>query len=172
MEHQQLTPLTALARGAVAGMVGTAAMDLLWYRRYRRGGGEDGLLDWEFSAGVEGYEDAAAPAQVGKRLAEGFLQKELRPETARSMNNAVHWATGALWGAVHGLAAGSGGGLRPGRGAATGATAWASSYAMLAPAGLYKPPWQYPRSVLWKDLSAHLVYGLSTGAAFAALAGR
>jgi hypothetical protein len=40
---------------------------------------------------------------------------------------------------------------------------------MLAPAKLYKPIWEYPRSVLWKDLSAHLAYGLGTGAAFRAL---
>ncbi len=42
---------------------------------------------------------------------------------------------------------------------------------MLAPAGVYKPLWEYPRGVLWKDLSAHLVFGLGMGAAFRALAG-
>jgi hypothetical protein len=173
MERQQLTPLAALGNGVLAGIVGTAAMDLLWYRRYKRDGGEDGLLDWEFSAGTESYEQAGAPAQVGKHLVEGFLQTELDPHTARSMNNAVHWATGIGWGTLHGLLAASATKEPPARyGLATGATAWFSSYALLAPAKLYKPMRQYPPSVLGKDLSAHLLYGLATGAAFRLLSRR
>jgi hypothetical protein len=35
--------LRNLAAGAIAGVVGTAAMDLLLYERYRRHGGKDGL---------------------------------------------------------------------------------------------------------------------------------
>jgi hypothetical protein len=167
MERQQPTPVAALGKGVLAGIVGTAAMDLLWYRRYRRAGGEDGLLDWEFSAGTESYEQAGAPAQVGKQLVEGFLQTELDPSTARSMNNVMHWATGLGWGTLHGLLAASGTKApRASYGLATGATAWAASYALLAPAKVYKPMREYPRSVLSKDLSAHLVYGLATGAAF------
>ena len=47
------TPLGALIRGVLAGAVGTVAMDLLWFYRYKRGGGESGFLDWEFSAGLD-----------------------------------------------------------------------------------------------------------------------
>ena len=43
---------------------------------------------------------------------------------------------------------------------------------MLAPAGIYKPISAYPPAVLWQDLSAHLVFGLATGIAFAALTGQ
>jgi hypothetical protein len=32
------TPLGAIGRGLVAGTVGSLAMDVLWYVRYRRGG--------------------------------------------------------------------------------------------------------------------------------------
>lgn len=173
MKCKQLTPLGALRNGVLAGIVGTAAMDLLWYRRYKRDGGEDGLLDWEFSAGTESYEQVGAPAQVGKRLVEGFLQTELESSTARSMNNAVHWATGIGWGTLHGLLVASAREEPRARyGLGTGALAWASSYALLAPAKLYKPMREYPASVLGKDLSAHLVYGLATGAAFRLLTGR
>jgi hypothetical protein len=42
-------------RGAIAGAVGTAAMDLVWYRRYRRGGGKDSFLRWEFGGDVVGW---------------------------------------------------------------------------------------------------------------------
>lgn len=173
MKSQHPTPLRALSNGVLAGIIGTAAMDLLWYRRYKRDGGKDGLLDWEFSAGTESYEQAGAPAQVGKQLVEGFLQTELEPSTARSMNNAVHWATGIGWGTLHALLAASAPKEPPARyGLATGALAWSASYALLAPAKVYKPMREYPASVLGKDLSAHLVYGLATGAAFRILSRR
>jgi hypothetical protein len=47
----------------------------------------------------------------------------------------------------------------------TGVVAWASSYALLGAAGVYKPIWEYPRETLWQDLSAHLLYGASTAVA-------
>jgi hypothetical protein len=43
---------------------------------------------------------------------------------------------------------------------------WGTSYVVLPAAKLYQPIWQYNYKVLAKDLSAHLVYGLTTGAAF------
>ena len=42
----KVTPLGAILRGLVAGAVGTAAMDVVWYLRYRRGGGKEKFLDW------------------------------------------------------------------------------------------------------------------------------
>ena len=169
MLKRKPTAIGALSRGALAGVAGTIAMDLLLYRRYKRDGGTDGLFDWEFSSGTESYEHAAAPAHVGKRIVEGYLQTELEPQTARSMNNAVHWATGVAWGLAHGALIGSVSSPRARYGLATGTLAWTGSYALLAPAGLYQPIWKYPAAVLAKDLSAHLVFGLGTGAAFRAL---
>lgn len=163
--------VTVVRNGVIAGIVGTAAMDLLWYRRYRRDGGQDGLFDWEFATGTEGYEDAGAPAQVGKRVVEGVLKTELEPGTARTMTNVVHWATGIGWGTLHAvLLASAKRQPQAAYGFATGASAWATSYAMLAPMKLYKPIWEYPAAVLGKDLSAHLVYGLGVGAASSVLA--
>ncbi|MCA1673149.1 MAG: hypothetical protein LC799_13430, partial [Actinobacteria bacterium] len=92
------TPLGALAQGVVAGAVGTAAMDLVMYRRYRRDGGAQSLLEWEFSAGLEGWEGAAAPAQVGRRVVEGVFHVELEPRWARLTNNVMHWGYGLGWG--------------------------------------------------------------------------
>jgi hypothetical protein len=62
--HRQ-TPLGALIRGIVSGAIGTAAMDMFLFSRYRRGGGERGLVEWESSAGMTSWEDAPAPAHVG-----------------------------------------------------------------------------------------------------------
>jgi hypothetical protein len=42
------------AIGAAAGALGTAAMDALWYARYRRGGGHGDFVGWETSAGLDG----------------------------------------------------------------------------------------------------------------------
>ena len=50
-----------------------------------------------------------------------------------------------------------------------GAGVWVQSYAVLVPAKLYKPMWEYDAETLWKDLSAHLVYGLATVTTFRVL---
>lgn len=165
------SPLGTVLRGVAAGAVGTLAMDLVWYARYRRGGGEDSFVDWEFSASTKSWEDAGAPAQVGKRVMEGLLQRELPDEAAAMTNNAAHWATGLGWGALYGLVAGSA--VRapsPAAGAALGAAAFATSYAVLPAAKLYRPIWEYDVKTLAKDLTGHLVFGLGTAALFRSLA--
>ncbi len=35
--------------------------------------------------------------------------------------------------------------------------------------GIYRPIWEYDRETLFKDLTAHLVFGLATGLAYRAL---
>lgn len=57
------TPVGAVVRGLVAGAFGTAAMDALLYKRYRRGGGSEGLKEWELSSDLSSWEQAPAPAQ-------------------------------------------------------------------------------------------------------------
>ncbi len=166
-----LKPLTAITLGAVAGVAGTAAMDALMYKRYTADGGDQGFLDWETAAGVDDYETAPAPAQVAKRLVEGYLLIELAPSTARLSTNVMHWATGVSWGVNHAIVVGSMSKRRSAYGLVTGMTAWTASYATLAPAKLYQPIWCYPADALLKDASAHAVYGLVTGTVFRLLAG-
>jgi hypothetical protein len=165
-----MTPLGAIARGLVAGAVGTVAMDLLWYWQYRRGGGESRFADWEFSAGLDNWDNAPAPAKVGKRLYEGLFQQELPAERAAFTSNVMHWGYGMFWGSLYGVLAGS---LRcpsVSVGLPFGAGVWISSYVILPVARLYKPMWEYDAPTLLKDLSAHLVYGTGTAGAFALLA--
>ena len=73
--------VTAAATGAVAGAIGTLAMDLVWFRRARSAGSDDGFAEWEFSGDTTGFDDAGAPAQVGKRAASA-VGAELAEETA------------------------------------------------------------------------------------------
>ncbi len=170
MSASNETPFGVILKGVTAGVMGTLAMDLVWYARYRRSGGEQSFAEWDLAAGVEDYENAPAPAQVGKRVVEGLFDTELDPKTARSMTNVVHWATGAGWGAAHGIVHGSIKAPSVPGGLVTGATAWLTSYATLAPTGIYKPMWEYDAVTLWKDLSAHLAFGLTTGIVFRILA--
>jgi hypothetical protein len=65
-------------------------MDLLQVARHRRGGGDDRLLAWEFSAGLTDWEQAPAPARTGKRVVEGVFQRRLLPERAGLVKNLMH----------------------------------------------------------------------------------
>jgi hypothetical protein len=166
-----VTPVGAVVRGFVAGVVGTAAMDVLLFARYRRGGGESEFAAWEFSSSVGGWDEAPAPAQVGRRVVEGLFGRELPPERAGLVNNVTHWGYGILGGVQYGIVAES---LRTPRvryGLAFGASVWAASYVVLPAAKLYKPIWEYDRVTLAKDLSAHLVYGVATATALRLLSG-
>jgi hypothetical protein len=141
-------------------------MDLLWFYRYKKDGGEDGFFAWEFSADLSSWDEAPAPAQVGRRLFDGLFLVELPPEKARLVNNLTHWGYGMLGGLQYGIVAGSLKRPRVVYGLPFGATVWASGYVVLPLAHLYKPIWEYDLKTLAKDLSAHLVYGMTTGVAF------
>jgi hypothetical protein len=159
-----VTILGAGVRGAAAGALGTAAMDALWYYRYRRADGKSGFVEWETSAGLNDWADAPAPAKVGRLLVRRALHRDLPAKDARAVNNLVHWSTGVGWGAVFGLAEGVLGRHAVWYGLPFGAAIWLQSYAVLAPAKLYQPIWDYDAKTLAKDLSAHLVYGITTAA--------
>lgn len=163
-------PIRSLLTGATAGAAGTLAMDLLWYARYRRSGGADGFLAWETAAGTTGYQGAAAPAQVGRTLVEKVTGEPPPDGTARLMTNVVHWATGKQWGAVYGLGQpwlGRQGPLVGG--VVLGLGAFGTAYTLLPMLGVYKPIWEYDARTIWQDLSAHLVYGVTTATTAAAL---
>ena len=158
-----------LALGALAGAAGTVAMDLVLYGRYRRGGGTDSLWRWEFAGGVTRWEQASAPGQVGEKL-EQLATGERPPDSwARPTTNLVHWATGIGWGVQYGVLASITSRLPWLRALALGPSAWLTSYVILPLAKVYKPIWEYDARTLGDDLSAHLVYGTATSAAFAAL---
>ena len=170
MPNLEIASLTALTGGLAAGAVGTAAMDLVWFVRYKRGGGQSSLAAWEFSAGLNSWDSVPAPALVGKRLVETLTRREFSERYARSTNNVVHWVYGMTWGALYGVLAHTVLGGNVVWGFPFGFAVWASSYITLPLMGLYKPMWRYDLSTLGKDLSAHLVYGLGTALTFFAIA--
>jgi hypothetical protein len=167
MGRSTRAPIGILARGVLAGALGTAAMDALWFYRYRRGGGQNGPVVWEFVVGLADWEQAPAPALVGKHLYEGLFQRELPARRAALTSNVMHWGYGTAWGALHSLVAASLDGQPVIRcGLLFGALVWATDYVVLPLAKVYKPVWEYDASTLAKDLSAHLVYGVTTAVAF------
>jgi len=163
-----LTPLDAVLRGGLAGAAGIVAMDLVGYVRYRRGGGTDGPLRWEFGE-PEDWEKVSTPGQVGKRLLEGFTQRPLSAKWAPLTTNVVHWAYGVGWGSLYGLVAGSLDEAPPWSGVPLGGAVWISSYLVLPLGHLYKPIWEYELPTLAADLGTHLAYGVATAGAFRAL---
>jgi hypothetical protein len=155
--------------GAVCGAVGTAAMDLLLYARYRRDGGKDPLWKWEFGDGLKDWDQASAPGQLGEKVERFVLRRPPPDRWARSTTNLVHWATGAGWGVQFGLIASQASRRRWMVGLSLGPAAWISSYVLLPLAKIYKPIWDYDQRTLEKDLSAHILYGVATAVAFSAV---
>ena len=159
----------SIIRGIDASAIGTLAMDTLLYRRYRGGGGRSPFLAWESSDGLDTWEGAPAPALVAKRLLERVTGRAVPPKYARVLNNVTHWGFGLTAGAAYGLLIRS---RRPDvrYGLPFGAAVWASGYVVLPLLGVYKPIWKYDLETLEQDLSAHLVFGMATAAAFSVLA--
>ena len=155
---------SALARGALAGVAGTVAMDLVWYRRFKQGGGESPFPKWEATGTIESWDEAPAPAQMGRKLIAGVTGKDVPVERAGALNNVMHWAYGTTWATAYGLLAARR--RRWWQGPALGAVVWGSDYVTLPLAGIYKPIWEYDVSTLWQDLSAHLVFGTAADATF------
>jgi hypothetical protein len=161
-----MTPVAAVCGGLAASAAGTLAMDLVWYARYRAKGGTDPFPGWEFSASVQDWDSAPAPAQVGRRLVEGLFQCELPNSRAGLTNNIMHWGYGMVGGVPYGIVAGSLAVPRKRYGLLFGTAFWLGGYVVLPAAKLYEPIWKYDARTLANDLSAHLVYGLTTAAVF------
>ena len=164
-----MSTLGATVRGVAAAAPGTLAMDASLYRRYRHDGGNAAFPGWESSEGLVSWENAPGPALAAKVLLEGVFKREISPRYARLLNNATHWGFGLAAGAAYGLLIGSRRRTKVWYGLPFGAAVWANGYVVLPLFGVYEPIWKYDVKTLAKDLSAHLVYGTATAAAFRAL---
>jgi hypothetical protein len=165
-----MTPLAAVAGGLLAGLAGTVSMDAAQYLMYRRAGGRDSPLAWEFPP-VDSWEKAPDPGKAAKRLIEGFTGRDLPVRWARLTSAVAHWSYGVAWGSLYGVVAGS---LRRPYalyGLPFGFVVWGSDYVILPEIGLYKPIWEYDAETLARDLGVHLAYGAGTGVTFRLLAG-
>lgn len=99
------SPLGALARGAAAGAVGTAAMTVYQTLRSVRKGTP--VREAVAPGPPAEWDDAPAPGQVGYRFVRGLFQKDVPASRATTMTNVVHWLYGTAWGGLYGLAEGT-----------------------------------------------------------------
>jgi uncharacterized membrane protein YagU involved in acid resistance len=157
--RRKKSPAAAVLQGLAAGAIGNGVFTL--YQRFAQDGGEaqEPPKDWS---------DAPAPAQVGRRVAEGVFQQEVPVDKAGLVTQVVHWLYGTTWGAFYGLVQESV--EQPVvSGVALAGAVVATDYTLLPAMNLYKPPWRYPASTLAKDFGHHVVYGLSVAGAYRAL---
>ena len=141
--------------------MGTAVMGALQAAAHRLQGKENGE--------PESWEEAPAPAEVGKRVWEGVLLRRAPEHRITLFTNVVHWSYGVSLACAFAVVEGSlERSRRPLRdGAAFGTAAWLLGSAVLTPAArLAKPPWTYPLKTNALDLGYHVVYGVVTAQAF------
>ena len=151
--------MRTMTRGAVAGMVGVAAMAgvITTLRR--------ALLTSEELANSRTH-----PEKIVQRLADTAEMGTLDDQTRRQLGDVIHFGYGATWGAV--LAA-----MTEDReidigrdGLALGLGLWAFGFNVLLPAiGAHPGTWTWKRREFVLTLSAHATYGVVTAAALRAL---
>ena len=134
VRNNPMTPLAAVVAGLLAGAAGTVCLDAVHYLKYRRSGGTDSPLAWEF-APIQSWETAPAPGQVAKRVLEGFTQRKLPDRSAWLTSTIAHWAYGSSAGAAYGILAGSLPAPHPGYGVPFGAAVFVGDYIALRPPG-------------------------------------
>lgn len=142
------TTLGAFGRGVLAGVAGTAVMTAAQTAYYK----------------ATGAEGSTTPAEVGKRVIRGVLQREVSDDRTETLNTVMHWGYGSTWGTLYGIAA-----RQPTLGLAFGTLVWGASLVELPAMQLSPPIWELAPSAIAPDLSFHLVYGVAVAAAHRAL---
>ena len=167
MTKPRLTPLGAVGRGLLAAAIGTcdgpAVVLALQAGRRREQLCGLGVLGWAGRLGQSlcAWQDRTAtvrglsPASTGRPI-----------RGAHQQSQALELSYGAGWGALFGIVVGSANQPRARFGLVFGPLVFGTSYVLMPLAQLYKPLWEYDATTLWKDFSAHLLYGVVTAAAF------
>ncbi len=140
---------SAVGRGLLAGLVGTAAMTVSSTVEMRR----------------RGRDASTAPADAAAKV----LGVEPTGDAARTrFSNVVHWSYGTGWGAVRGLI-GFAGLSGPPAALAHLLAIWPAELLMLPSLGVAPAPWRWSPSELGIDAFHHAIYVTVTGATFDAL---
>ena len=141
-------------RGAVAGLIGVAAMAgvITTLRR--------ALLTSEQLAASRTH-----PEKIVQTIADKMEKGDVPDQQRRRLGDLIHYGYGATWGAI--LAVGmSNREIRVGRyGLALGMGLWTFGFNVLLPAiGAHPGTWTWKRREFVLTLSAHTAYGLATAA--------
>lgn len=160
------SPLGALARGLAAGAVGSLAQSL-FFKLTKQWAPTPTRLPAGVAKPEPEAKDESGLETVARRLTTGMMQRgPLDPVAKGNVGNGIHYAFGAVWGGLYGL-------WRESFRASSlgfGALVWMASDNLLLP--LFRVsawPNRYSLKEHHYALQAHLVYGLSTAAAYALL---
>ncbi|MDQ3709632.1 MAG: hypothetical protein M3387_10100 [Actinomycetota bacterium] len=140
------TLASAVGKGILAGLVGTAAMTV------------SSTLEAKAT-------DRGASTTPADALEETFDIQPQDDDAEQRLNTLAHWGYGTAWGAVRGLL-GAAGLTGPAAGATHFAAVWAAQQVMLPSLGVAKPAWQYGTQALATDLGHHAVYAAVTSLAY------
>ncbi len=143
--------MDAIVRGALGGLVGTAAMSAAM--------AADRALGW--------MTGEVPPRKIARRAEEAVGIAQHLPRPAFEASWVVqHFAYGAAAGAVYECLGRKAGRREPmPAGPAYGAAVWAASYGGAMPlVGLYPPPWDDRRERIVMIFVHHLVYGTALAA--------
>lgn len=159
VERNAASILKGLAAGLVGGLVASWTMSQSQSLISRAAKQLDGNGDAD-SGGDGDDGDEPATVKAAESLSEHVLGRELRESEKEPAGELMHYATGAVAGAVYGALVAWQPRLRMGAGLPYGAAVWAIADEIAVPAaGLSEPPTEYPPSTHLSALSAHLVYG-------------
>ncbi len=134
--------LSTIARGILAGAVGTAAMtahQTILQRLARENEQPQEAEPSTNQSEKDPWETAPAPAQVGKRLIEGVVRRRVPAEAIPALTQAMHWSYGSAWGSAFAITRESVRGRASLLGPLFGLGVWAASYVQLVPLGIYDP---------------------------------
>ncbi len=150
--------------GAASGLAASWVMEKAQPRIMAAGGEATRRREKEAQGDLE-----PATVRVAERAA-GLVGRSLPDGRKGAAGEAVHYATGALFGALFGAVAPRLPAPVLLAGVAYGVAVWLVNDETLVPAlGLSKRPWAYPASTHAKALASHLVYGAATGTGFGLL---
>ena len=160
------SPLGAVVRGMIAGAIG-AGVQSLFFKATARWMPKPTRLSPELRKPEPEAKDESALETVSRRSIEGLMQRgPIAPETKAAGGRAIHYLFGAAWGGVYALCRES---FRTSP-VLFGLGVWMASDNLLLPAFRVAAwPQHYRLAEHHYAVHAHIVYGLSTSAAYALL---
>lgn len=163
-------PLLGLLAGLVAGLAASAAMEA--FQAAGRRAADAGKSDAEQQRD-HAQEDYPATVKAADQAVQAVTGDPVPEPYRQPAGRAVHYATGAILGAIYGVVTEYQPKAASGFGGAYGlATSLVVDETAVPAAGLSEPPWQTPLSSHGFGLASHMVYGVALEGVRALLGGR
>lgn len=164
-ERHEGEALKGLAAGLCAGLIASWTMNefqMLWSKLAEEAEQAGGKKKKKKKSSDEDSGDDAT-VKTAEAISEGVFDHELTKSEKKVAGPAVHYAMGAMSGAIYGVAAELAPVVTLGAGVPFGTAVWLiADEAALPVLGLSKSPTEFPLSTHAYALASHFVYGLTT----------